>query len=261
MSSDYYKITLKSDSDTFVSFTEDLHKSGLLEKYGFFQLGSPVHEFREDFMDYIARNGFSSLYNFTICMEDITSPSTSVNDIEKVVEKFILSLNGVKRLVIIDPYFYSKSNTIDTPTVFHKLVSGISSKLEEVTFITNGKKNEMKADIHAAIHSISAIVKIKDFVTDEFHDRFWIDPDNGVGVVMGTSLSGLGNKIALVDKLRGEDVNEVVSACQKFKPSYLKKRKPVTDWTFLFLLLNRHHPFSNWLPIDNLEIFNASKTP
>jgi hypothetical protein len=134
----------------------------------------------------------------------------SVNDIEKVVEKFILSLCGVKRLVIIDPYFYSKSNTIDTSTVFRNLVSGISSKLEEVIFITNGKKNEMKADIHAAINSISAVVQIKDFVTDEFHDRFWIDPDNGVGVVMGTSLNGLGNKIALVDKLRPEDVNEVV---------------------------------------------------
>jgi len=161
-------------------------------------------------LDYIADMGFSSLYNFTTCMEDITSPSMNINDIEKVIAKFLANLNGAKRLVVIDPYFYAKSNTIDIPAVFKNLLSGISSALEEIVFVTNGKKTDTKADIHAAVGALSASAKIKDFTTDEFHDRYWIDPDNNVGIVMGTSLNGLGNKIALVDKLREDDVVEIV---------------------------------------------------
>lgn len=144
-------------------------------------------------------------------MEDVTSPSMHINDIEKVIAKFLSKLNGAKRIIVIDQYFYSKSKTIDVSAVFRNLLSGISGSLDEIVFVTNGKKTEAKTDIHSAVNTLNAGTKIQDFITDEFHDRYWIDPDNNIGVVMGTSLNGLGNKIALVDKLRPDDVAEIVS--------------------------------------------------
>jgi len=205
-----YSIKPRNNSVSFSDFSEKLHQSGLMDDFEFHQIPLPVYSFRQQFLEHIAEHGLSSLYNFTIVMEDVTSPSMSINDIENVIGKFLASLNGAKRLVVIDPYFYSKSSTIDVAIVFKNLLSGISGALEEVMFVTNGKKADAKADIHAVISALDTSIQIRDFTTDEFHDRYWIDPDNNTGIVMGTSLNGLGKKIALVDKLSEDDVVEIV---------------------------------------------------
>ncbi|UJR55307.1 hypothetical protein [Dickeya zeae] len=210
MSGEIYTIKPKNNTVSFADFPERLHQSGLLNDFDFHQIPLPVYSFRQEFLDHIAKNGLSSLYNFTVVMEDITSPSMTINDIEQVIAKFLINLNGAKKLVIIDPYFYSKSKTTDISIVFKNLLSGISSDLEEIAFISNGRSTDTKNDIHSAVSSLDPGISIKDFSTDEFHDRYWIDPDNNIGIVMGTSLNGLGKKIALIDKLRSEDVEEIV---------------------------------------------------
>lgn len=209
MTSEIYTINPRNNSVSFSEFSERLHESGLLNYFEFHQIPLPVYSFRQEFLDHIAKHGLSSLYDFTISMEDITSPSMKINEIEQVIAKFLVNLNGAKKLVVIDPYLYSKSSTIDVPAVFKNLLSGIAGALEEIVFITNGRKTDTQADIHTAVTALNATMRIKDFATDEFHDRYWIDPDNNVGIVMGTSLNGLGNKIALVDKLKPDDVAEI----------------------------------------------------
>lgn len=210
MSGQIYEIKPKNESTSFAEFPELLHKSGLLEDYSFAQLTVPVLHFRNEFLEHIAQYGLSSIYHFSIAMEDVTSSSMAINEIENVITKFVSGLDGAKRIVIIDPYLYSKSKTVDVPVTFKNLLSAFSSELQEIVFVTNGEKNEIGVDIHAAVTSLRATATIKDFVTDEFHDRYWIDPDNLIGIVMGTSLNGLGNKVALVDKLRDDDVAEIV---------------------------------------------------
>lgn len=210
-----YTVKPKDDSVSFEDFFERLHQSGLLNDFEFHQIPLPVYSFREEFLDHIAKNGLSSLFNFTFVMEDITSPSMTINDIEKVIAKFLTNLNGAKKLVVIDPYFYSKSKISDISILFKNLLAGISSDLQEIVFISNGRSTDTKTDIHSAVSSIDSKISIKDFSTDEFHDRYWIDPDNNVGIVMGTSLNGLGKKIALIDKLSSEDVEEIVNLAKE----------------------------------------------
>jgi hypothetical protein len=96
MSSEIYTIKPRNDSVSFTDLSEKLHQSGLLNDFEFHQIPLPVYSFRQEFLDHIAENGLSSLYNFTIVMEDITSPSMTVNDIEKVIAKFLAHLNGAK---------------------------------------------------------------------------------------------------------------------------------------------------------------------
>ncbi len=205
-----YTVKPKDDSVFLEDFPKRLHQSGLLNDFEFYQISLPAYSFREEFLDHIAKKGLSSLFYFTVIMEDITSPSMTINDIEKVIAKFLTNLNGAKKLVVIDPYFYSKSKTSDISILFKNLLAGISSDLQEIVFISNGRSTDTKTDIHSAVSSIDSKISIKDFSTDEFHDRYWIDPDNNVGIVMGTSLNGLGKKIALIDKLSSEDVEEIV---------------------------------------------------
>jgi hypothetical protein len=166
----------------------------------------PVHFFRQEFLDHIAEHGFSSLLKFNVLMEDITSPSMSINDIENMLARFVGKLQGAKKLVIIDPYFFAKSANSDVGSLFSRLLKPISGNLEEICFVTNGRKNEAKSDILSVVDST---IRVHDVSTDEFHDRYWIDPDNNKGIVIGTSLNGLGKKIALIDSLSEEDVAEI----------------------------------------------------
>lgn len=210
MSYDFLKVELKDPNGTFEEFQELLDKSGIYKNYNVFQVPFPVYEFADEFLEHVSTHGFESLFNYSISMEDITSPSMTLNEVEKIVDKFVMKLDDPERLLIIDPYFYASSNITDTVAMFSRLLSSISSNLKEVTFLTNGRKVDTKEEIHAAIKSIQPNITINDFSTDEFHDRFWLDPDRSIGIVMGTSLNGLGKKISLIDKLTDEDVKEIV---------------------------------------------------
>jgi len=200
------EITPKVDSVTYADFVEKMHEIGIFEKFQISQITLPVHFFRQEFLEHIAEHGFSSLFKFDIVMEDITSPSMSINDIENVLAKFIGKLQGAKKLVIIDPYFFAKSVNSDVGALFYRLLRPISGNLEEICFVTNGRKNEAKSDILSAVDSTIIVHNVN---TDEFHDRYWIDPDNNKGIVIGTSLNGLGKKIALIDSLSEADVAEI----------------------------------------------------
>jgi hypothetical protein len=90
-----------------------------------------------------------------------------------------------------------------------RLIAEIAEKLETVTFITNGRADNKKAAMHEVLKKVTPTIRIGDVITDQFHDRFWIDAENKNGIVMGTSLNGIGKKIALVDQLSSSDVGEI----------------------------------------------------
>jgi len=105
----YIKIVPKT-GNTYQEFIEKMHEIGIFEKFEIYQLAAPIYEFREEFLNHISEHGLSSLYNFSIVMEDITSPSMSVDEIKDVFFKFIEKLGEAKNIIIIDPYFYASSN-------------------------------------------------------------------------------------------------------------------------------------------------------
>lgn len=210
MSASLYSIKRREDADPSAEFSEILHKSGLLQHFHFGQIMAPVLYLRDEITTHILEHGLSSLYSFSIVMEDITSPSLTIDDIEKLVAKFVARIDGAKRILVIDPYFYAPSRTTNVADSFKNLLGHAISALEEIIFVTNGQNTASKADIHAAVTALAPACKIVDFVTSEFHDRFWVDPDSSKGLVMGTSLNGLGRKVALVDRLNAADVAEIV---------------------------------------------------
>lgn len=207
-------VTPKKD---YLEFTERYRAAGLLDDYGLTQVTLPVYEFRDDFLEYISAHGLSSLFSMTAAMEDITSPSMSLNRVEAIVMKFVQTLLPAKRLVVIDPYFYKPNKSEDTDAYLGRILGTQAATLQQVYVISNGQGN-MQAKMHAAFQAVAPGVSVSDITTDEFHDRFWMNPDAGTGIVIGTSLNGLGRKVALVDKLSGDDVKNILIEARRYIP-------------------------------------------
>jgi hypothetical protein len=167
---------------------------------------------RDILRNYISKNGLSSLFHFSLTCDAILHDGIHVDEIEELILGFVRELNGAKYLLIIDPYFYSTDPAC--VALFGKMMMEISRNLERVTFITNGRADTRKAAMHDALRTICPTIEIKDVITDQFHDRFWVDPDNKKGIVMGTSLNGIGKKIALIDHLSRSDVVEIAGLAQ-----------------------------------------------
>lgn len=210
-------LTIQCDEERpYFEFVERMREIGLVSKYQLAQVTSPAIFFRTEFVEYIAEHGLHSLFKLQLVMEDITSPSMAIDEVETVVAKFVRTLLPAKRLVIVDPYFYKPGS--DTDAFVARLLGQQAATLEQVFIFSNGS-GSMKSQMHAAFATVAPKVAVFDTSTDAFHDRFWINPDEGTGIVMGTSLNGLGKKIALVDKLSRSDVQDVMVEARKLNSS------------------------------------------
>lgn len=162
---------------------------------------------RDVIREWITENGISSLYNFHITCDAVMHPGITVNEIEMLILGFVKRLDGVKNLMIIDPYFYSSEPAV--LTLFEHMMRELSSNLETVTFFTKPRPQADRAAMHSVLSRLLPTIAIRAVETEEFHDRFWIDPDAHRGLVMGTSLNGVTKKIALIDHLGREDVMQI----------------------------------------------------
>ena len=199
---------------TYVEFVEALHKKGFFDRFEVAQIPLPVHYFRNEIVEHILEHGLASLFKFSIVMEDITTPGMEVDDLERVIEKFVQSLAGARRLIIVDPYLYgSIKDPAAVSNRFAKMIGWLGDELEEITTFTNGQSHG-KHHLQLAVTTARATVRFDDRVQNDLHDRFWIDPDAKRGIVFGTSLNGLGLKLALVDRLSDDDVEIVLSHLQ-----------------------------------------------
>ena len=171
---------------------------------------------RDILRDYISKNGISSLFHFSLTCDAVLHGGIHVDEIEEVILGFIRKLNGVENLFIIDPYFYNSSTEPSCVNLFGKMITEISVKLKTVTFITNGQAENKKTAMHEVLKKVIPSIQIKDVITEQFHDRFWIDPDNNNGIVIGTSLNGIGKKIALIDNLARNDVKDIAALAYQF---------------------------------------------
>jgi len=202
----------KSGTDaTYVEFIERLHKDGFFDRFEVAQIPLPVHYFRNEIVEHFLEHGLASIFKFSIVMEDITTPGMGVDELEGVIEKFVRSLAGARRLIIVDPYLYGSSKDLAAVSNrFAKMIGWLGGELEEITTFTNGQ-SQGKHQLQLAVTSARAVVRFDDRVQTDLHDRFWIDPDERRGIVFGTSLNGLGLKLALVDRLCGDDVETILS--------------------------------------------------
>lgn len=200
------------DGEGISHFFKRFYESELSRDFVVYRLSLEV--LRADIQQYVIEHGLSSLfYNYLTC-DAIMHPGFKTDEIEAIVLGIMSSLDGVKHLLIIDAFFYD-----DKPEcllLLEKIVRSMSSKLEKVTLITHGKRVNMRPAMHNVFCTVVPGIQINDVVTDNFHDRYWIDFDSSKGVVVGTSLNGIGKKVAMIDYANSADSREIVHFASGF---------------------------------------------
>lgn len=194
------------DGEDISHFFKRFYESELSRDFGIYRLS--LDALRPHIQRHIIEHGLSSLfYNHMTC-DAIMHPGFTTDEIEAVVLGIMSKLDGVKHLLIIDAFFYD-----DKPEcllLLEKIVRSMSSKLERVTLITYGKRANMRPGMHKVFSTVVPGIQINDVVTEDFHDRYWIDVENTKGIMVGTSLNGIGKKIAMIDHANVADVREIV---------------------------------------------------
>lgn len=159
---------------------------------------------REEFI----KHGLSSLFRYHITCDSILHPGINVDEVETVILGFIRTLKGVKNLMIIDAFLYSNEEKV--LHLFKKMILELSDSLQSIMFFTSATKKRSPDAMHNILKSINPNTRIIDIITDEIHDRFWLDTDNKKGIVMGTSLNGVTKKLTLIDYLQPSDARAVI---------------------------------------------------
>ncbi|MNJ49762.1 hypothetical protein D3C76_996390 [compost metagenome] len=171
---------------------------------------------REEFI----KHGLSSLFRYHITCDSILHPGINVDEVETVILGFIRTLKGVKNLMIIDAFLYSNEEKV--LHLFKKMILELSDSLQSIMFFTSATKKRSPDAMHNILKSINPNIRIIDIITDEIHDRFWLDADNKKGIVMGTSLNGVTKKLTLIDYLQPSDAKAVLDIANEIS----KTQKP-----------------------------------
>ena len=199
-------LKFKNKNKDFSDFVEYIHETSLLDDFELGMISYPVYALSDEILEHILKNGLSSLYHYSVLLEDVLSPTINIDKIEDIILKFISKLDGVKKLAIIDPYFFAGKPNQNNVMMFERFIKCISSNLKEVVFVTNNIMDNKRAIFEV----IPSNIERNCIVSDVIHDRFWIDVDSYKGIVMGTSFNGIGKKLALIDFLKETDAKDII---------------------------------------------------
>lgn len=150
----------------------------------------------------VGNNGaINSNENLNSLIESVIFQSRDKRQLSEKVTEYIDGINtSYKKLYITDPYLFKGNPALISKLLKHSKASKIVAYTSNIDYsILQYVKNQL-GDIDLEVVE-----------TDVFHDRFWICPENKNGFVLGTSLNGLGNKIALIDYISKEDVDSILS--------------------------------------------------
>ncbi|WP_336929335.1 hypothetical protein [Acinetobacter tandoii] len=132
-------------------------------------------------------------------------------------------------LIIIDPYFLKKKPNESLEEVqsrldlFEAMISQVKNGLTMIRIITaqNNINRDYEQQFRVRMQSINPNIEISHHCTNEIHDRFWINPINKKGLVIGTSLNGILKKYSFFDNLRDDDVGEILEVITELFPNLL----------------------------------------
>jgi hypothetical protein len=201
------------DNSNYIDLVVNLsNKKGVdLSNYDVSQVSSVVYSFKDEIVEYLLNNGFSSLISADLLLEDVVAKGTPANKIIPLLQRYLDKIDIKDELIIVDPYFFAKSKNPDYVTIVIQVLARYLPQITQLIFITNYSIDAtLKAAIEFSLKKLNPSLNIIHQLSYDYHDRFWISGDREKGVVMGTSLNGLGNKLALVDRLNIVDVRLIV---------------------------------------------------
>jgi len=201
---DYTDLVVKISNNQDINFSD----------YEIEQVQSVVYTFKDEIIEYLMEHGYSSLVSTELILEHIVAKGTPDNKIIPVVHKYLNKVNIDKELIIIDPYFFAtRPKNPNYVTVLEQILDKYISIIDDLIIVTNSHNVDttLKNLIESTLKSKKSTLNIIHKQHNDYHDRYWISGAREKGIVMGTSLNSLGNKVALLDRLNTSDVRDIVS--------------------------------------------------
>lgn len=220
-----YLTATSSSKEELFQLILDLQVGGFLDKYEMSWCNDFVSHNRSDILNYVIEHGVASLLSTGMAQDSIMSKAMSQQDVSFIFHGHVKNLILSDRVIIIDPYFYAseKNSLVSVAELFFKLIQPVVGDVKTIyvvsKFFDKNRVDELNKEIEFLCKKSSFIVN---FFTNSFHDRFWLNPKNNRGFVVGTSLNGIGKKICLVGKIEEKDVCELINLLRVDGFNFLK---------------------------------------
>lgn len=173
---------------------------------------------KSEIIDYIVEHGFTDFVTIGALNEDVVRAGTPQNKIIQLFQKYLDKTDIDNELIILDPFFFAPTTIANYPDMIESILVKYLPTIDIIKIITTAKMskidNVLKAQIESKLKTHKPTLQIYHTMTWDYHDRYWISCNREKGVVSGTSLNGLGNKLALIDRLNTSDVRDIISALQ-----------------------------------------------
>lgn len=152
--------------------------------------------------------------------EDISPVAPEPSTAEFVLQR-LLRLAPASELIITDPYMFTSTRTKDASVyaaLVERIIAPILAEGASLHFVTDARVSApvVQAEVTAALKAVVPDLKIRTSHSGDFHDRFWI-ADRTRGVILGTSLNKIGNKIFFIDSLASSDVTAVLTELEQLQ--------------------------------------------
>lgn len=154
--------------------------------------------------------------------EDISrkAPPRQARDL---VRARVCGLKPQREMLIVDPYLMTSRRTSDADAYAREVlevVAPLVEDVEELRLVVSGRNTgqPVRTALTGQLRDAHPQLAVDVVETEDFHDRFWI-ADGQRGLVMGTSLNGIGRRIFLIDDLSSTDVKDVLAEVESIVAS------------------------------------------
>lgn len=175
-----------------------------------------IYNYREEIIKEIVDDGFTSFIEAGFVNEDVVGAGTPQNKIIPILQKFLNKIDVDNELIILDPYFFAPTRIPNYADLIENILLPYLTTVTTLRIITTDNAGKidlaLKGSIETKLKAHNAGLQIIHTRSANYHDRFWISGGREKGLVSGTSLNGLGNRLALIDRLNTTDVREIVTA-------------------------------------------------
>ncbi len=208
-------LLLQSDDPIEPKFVRELCTE--IEKHGILVRFPDLESFAlERCPELLLEHGQTSLLSMRRITEEVL-PKADGDDrciAVKMIRKYIERVAPCSELIINDPFLLhvQKPDFMDLRDTLCTILKPVAQTLEHLIMIgkRGGDSDSVFSDLREGLRGLNRGITVKRKYSNEFHDRIWI-ADRARGFYTGTSLTGFGKKYSLIDKIRPDDVKELIA--------------------------------------------------
>lgn len=174
-----------------------------------------LYDHKDEVIEFMAEHGYAEFMNTVPMNESVVPQGATQPQVVAIMDKYLTKLRIDNELIIVDPFFLAPTRVTNYPQLIESILKNHLINLDTLRIITTSNARKIDTTLLASIESLlqshKPTLKIIHNKSDDFHDRYWISNNREKAIVTGTSINGLGNKLALVDRVNTSDVRDIVN--------------------------------------------------